>query len=286
MMTRVRLYDFRVRPPTVTDQTPAPLPEGMPTPPAAETTVPRHTFNYVIIAIVFFALGIGLGVLGYDRVTANTSAQVDAAVNRAVATAVAAVPRADTVAVEPTRDPNQRFVVDTEGDPAKGAAGAPVTIVEFADFRCGYCRRFLDQTLNPLLEAYGENVRFVYRDYPILGPDSHTAALAGECALQQDKFWEFHDLVYANQDDMSMDAFMTYATDLGMDAEAFAACVDAPETSQLVLRDYEAGQTLGVSGTPTFFINGKMLVGAQPYQAFAQMIDAELAAVETGDPPA
>jgi protein-disulfide isomerase len=261
----------------------------MPTPPAAppaEATVPRHTFNYVIIAIVFFALGIGLGVLGYDRVSTNTNAQVDAAVNRAVATAVAAVPRGNTVAVEPTRDPNQRFVVETEGDPAKGPAEAPVTIVEFADFRCGYCRRFLDQTLNPLLEAYGDNVRFVYRDYPILGPDSHTAALAGECALQQDKFWEFHDLVYANQDDLSLDAFTTYAADLGMDTDAFAACVEAPETAQLVLRDYEAGQTLGVSGTPTFFINGKMLVGAQPYQAFSQLIDAELAAAGTGEPPA
>lgn len=263
----------------MTDQSPTPLPEE-PTSPAAapspEATVPRHTFNYVIIAIVFFALGIGLGVIGYDRVTADTASQVDAAVNRAVATAVAAVPRGDTVAVEPTRDPNQRFVVDTEGDPAKGPADAPVTIVEFGDFRCGYCRRFLDQTFNPLLEAYGENVRFVYRDYPILGPDSQTAALAGECALQQDKFWEFHDLVYANQDDMSMDAFMTYASDLGMDTEAFAACVDSEETQQLVLRDYEAGQTLGVSGTPTFFINGKMISGAMPFENFKSVIDEEL----------
>jgi protein-disulfide isomerase len=282
-----------MRPRTVTapelpplDAVTVPNEPALPPPTPVEATVPRHTFNYVIIAIVFFALGIGLGVVGYDRVTANTGAQVDAAVNRAVAAAVAAIPRGDTVAAEPTRDPNQLFVVDTEGDPSKGPQDAVVTIVEFADFHCGYCRRFLDQTMAPLLEAYGENVRFVYRDYPILGNDSVTAALAGECAVQQDKFWEFHDLVYANQDDLTTEAFTSYATDLGMDVEAFTACTESPETSQMVQRDYEAGQTLGVSGTPTFFINGKMLVGAQPYQAFAQVIDQELALAESGEPPA
>jgi protein-disulfide isomerase len=249
--------------------------------------VPRHTLNYVLIAVAFFVLGAGLGVLAYDRVNANTTAQVDAAVNRAVAAAVAALPRGDTVAVEPTRDPNQRFAVDVEGDPAKGVDSAPVTIVEFADFRCGYCRRFLEQTMAPLLETYGENVRFVYRDYPILGNDSVTAALAGECAQQQNKFWEFHDLVYANQDDLSIDALSAHAAELEMDVEAFAACIDSEETAAMVQRDYEAGQQLGVSGTPTFFINGRMLVGAQPYQAFADYVDEELALVETGgEPPA
>ena len=263
----------------------APEPEAAPA--APEPTVPRHTLNYVLIAVAFFILGAGLGVLAYDRVNANTTAQVDAAVNRAVAAAVAAIPRSDTVAVEPTRDPNQRFAVDVEGDPAKGIDTAPVTIVEFADFHCGYCRRFLEQTMEPLLEAYGENVRFVYRDYPILGNDSVTAAFAGECAQQQGKFWEFHDLVYANQDDLSLDALTAHATELGMDVEAFTACVDSDETAALVQRDYEAGQQLGVSGTPTFFINGRMLVGAQPYQSFADYIDEELALVANGgEPPA
>lgn len=234
-------------------------------------------FNYVIIAIVFFASGAALGVLGYDRLAQNTATTVDAAISRAVATAVAMVPPGSAqVAVEPTRDPNQRFVVDTEGDPAMGLPDAPVTIVEFADFRCGYCKRFLDQTMTPLLEEYGEHVRFVYRDYPILGSDSVTAALAGECAMQQDKFWEFHDLVYANQGDLSLDAFTGYAADLGMDVDAFAACVDADETTAMVQRDYEAGLQLGVSGTPTFFINGRMLVGAQPYAVFAQYVEEEL----------
>lgn len=262
-------------------------PELAPPPVAAEPTVPRHTFNYVIIAIVCLVLGVVIGVVGYDRVNTNTAAQVDAAVNRALATAVAAMPRGNTVAVEPTRDPNQRFVVDTEGDPFKGASDAPVTIVEFGDFRCGYCRRFLEQTISPLLDTYGGSVRFVYRDYPILGNDSVSAAFAGECAMQQEKFWEFHDLLYANQDNMTTEAFTQYATDLGMDVEAFTACLDSDETAAMVQRDYEAGQSLGVSGTPTFFINGKMLVGAQPYQAFAQIIDQELAlANESAQPPA
>ncbi|MFN8377715.1 MAG: thioredoxin domain-containing protein [Anaerolineae bacterium] len=273
------------------ETSPNEMPEPLIPPPAAPAqTVSRHTFNYLIIAIVFFIMGAAIGVVGYDRVSANTTAQVDAAVNRALATAVAAMPRGttgNTVAAEPTRDPNQRYVVDTEGDPAKGPADAPVTIVEFADFRCGYCRRFLDQTITPLLDTYGESVRFVYRDYPILGSDSVAAAFAGECAAQQDKFWEFHDLMYANQDNLTTEAFTQYATDLGMDVDAFSACLDSDEAAAMVQRDYQAGQTLGVSGTPTFFINGKMLVGAQPYQAFAQMIDAELAQAEgSGEPPA
>ncbi len=263
-------------------------PNAPPTPAISEATVPRHTFNYVIIAVAFFALGAILGVFAYDRVSSNTDAQVDAAVNRAVAAMVAAAPQAPQVVVEPTRDPDQRFVVDTEGDPAKGPDDAPVTIVEFADFRCSYCGRFHGQTLAPLLETYGDNVRFVYRDYPILGPDSVTGALAGECAADQGVFWEFHDLVYANQQDLSMDAFTTYATDLGMDVDAFIACIDAEETTARVQRDYSAGQELGVSGTPTFFVNGRMLVGAQPYDVFADYIDEELAAagIENAQPPA
>ena len=263
------------------------MPETDSPPVAPGQTVPRHTFNYLIIAVVCFVLGAVIGVVGYDRVNANTTAQVDAAVNRALATAVAAMPRGNTVAAAPTRDPNQRFAVDTEGDPAKGEEDAPVTIVEFADFRCGYCRRFIEQTITPLLDTYGQNVRFVYRDYPILGNDSVSAAFAGECAAQQDKFWEFHDLLYANQDNLTTEAFTQYATDLEMDVDAFLVCLDSDEAAAMVQRDYEAGQTLGVSGTPTFFINGKMLVGAQPYQAFAQIIDEELAlAAGAEQPPA
>jgi protein-disulfide isomerase len=268
----------------VTDEfDPTPAPSFAP---PAEDTVPRHTFNYVIIAVAFFALGAILGVIVYDRVSADTNAQVDAAVNRAVAAVIAAVPQGPQPVVQPTRDPNQRFVVDTEGDPARGRDDAPVTIVEFADFRCSYCARFHEQTLTPILEAFGDNVRFVYRDYPILGPDSVTAALAGECAADQGKFWEFHDLVYANQGDLSLEAFTTYATDLGMDVEAFTACIDAEETTAKVQRDYSDGQQLGVSGTPTFFINGRILVGAQPYDVFADYIEQELAQVGEGEPPA
>ena len=261
----------------------APPPKAAP--PAADT-VSRHTFNYVIIAIAFFALGAVLGVIAYDRVSANTNAQVDAAVNRAVAAVIAAVPQGAQPVVEPTRDPNQRFVVDTEGDPSRGSADAPVTIVEFGDFRCSYCARFHAQTLTPLLDAFGDNVRFVYRDFPILGPGSVTAALAGECATDQGKFWEFPDLGYANQGGLTRGAFTTYATELGMDVDVFNACIDADETTTRVQRDFADGQQLGVSGTPTFFVNGRILVGAQPYDVFARYVEEELAQAGDAQPPA
>lgn len=254
-------------------------PVVQPEPETPVVVISRVTFNYAVIAFVCLLLGMALGAVGYDRVTQQNRVENEALINRAVATAVASLPR-DTAAGP---DPNTRYTVSTEGRPAIGSADAPVVIVEFGDFRCGYCKRFHEQTIQPLLANYGEQVRFVYRDYPILGPDSQQAAYAAQCAHDQGVFWDFHDLLYANQSQLNRVAFLSYAESLGMDVERFTDCYDNGTLNGAVVQDYNDGVALGITGTPTFFINGKMLIGAQPYEQFAAAIDAELAAVSSNE---
>ena len=116
---------------------------------------------------------------------------------------------------------------------------------------------------------------------PILGQDSLSAALAAGCADDQGAFWPFHDRLYADPTNLTRDAFVQYATDLNLNLDTFTQCYDDQQHRDDVLQDYNDGQALGVGGTPTFFVNGKIFVGAQPYENFAQLIDAELNADET-----
>jgi protein-disulfide isomerase len=243
-------------------------------------TVPRSTFNAAVIAFVCLLVGGVVGWVGRDRLAQTNDVENETLINEAVAAAVAALPAGSVVAAEPTRDPNQRFVVDIKDNPSLGPEDAPITIIEFGDFRCSYCRRFNDETLQQILTNYEGQVRFVFRDYPILGPDSIEAALAGECAHDQDAFWPFHDWLYANQDRLNREGFLEGATAVEMDIETFTACLDARTHEEEVIADYLDGETLGVSGTPTFFINGKLLTGAQPYMVFAGVLEQELAAIE------
>lgn len=250
----------------------------------AETAVviPRVLFNYVVIAVACFIIGLAIGIFGYDRVVQNNRDENSELIGSAVAAVVAALPQQPTPV--PTVDPNMRYDVTDAGNPALGPADAPVTIIEFGDFNCGYCRRFFDETLEPLLQAYEGRVRFVYRDYPILGQSSVLAALAAECADDQGQFWAFHDRVYSEQV-LTREVFVQYATELEMDVDTFTTCFDDATHQPEIEADYLAGAQLGVGGTPTFYINGKVLVGAQPYENFVAAIEAELNA-ETSDDPA
>lgn len=247
--------------------------------------MPRVMFNYIVIGVTFLMLGVVIGVLGYDRLAQSSTAQNAALINAAVGTALAQLPAGVLPPTpRPTLDPNVRYTIDEGGNPAIGPVGAPITLIEFGDFRCSFCKRFNDETLRPLLDAYEGQIRFVYRDYPILGPDSLQAALAAECADDQGAFWPFHDRLYANPGNLTREAFLQYAAELGFDMDVFTSCYDEGVHEPEVMADYNAGQSLGVvSGTPTFFLNGKLIVGAQPYQVFVNAIEAELAAIASGD---
>jgi protein-disulfide isomerase len=259
-------------------------------PPAPEVSrvesavvIPRVLFNYIVIAVSCFVIGLAIGVFAYDRLVQNNQTENEELIGNAVAAVVAALPQQP--AAEPTIDPNMRYDVTDAGNPAIGPADAPVTIIEFGDFNCGYCKRFFDETLQPLLQAYEGRVRFVYRDYPILGSGSVQAALAGECADDQGKFWGFHDRVYAEQV-LTRDVFLQYAADLEMDVDSFTTCLDEATHQSEIQADYVAGAQLGVGGTPTFYINGKALIGAQPYENFVAVIEAELNAAASDAPAA
>ncbi len=169
-----------------------------------------------------------------------------------------------------------KFDVNADGGVSKGAKGAKVTIVEFSDFECGFCAK-AESTVHRIMTDYGDQVRLVYRDFPLPGhADAPKAAEATHCAAKQEKYWEMHDVLFANQGALGIDALKGYAKTLELDQEEFVACLESGETKPTVVASMEAAEKVGVTGTPAFFINGRMLSGAQSYERFKEVIDYEL----------
>jgi protein-disulfide isomerase len=193
------------------------------------------------------------------------------AVNRLVSSLTAKT--TVTVALEPPRDP----ITVAADEPARGPADAPVEIVVYSDFQCPYCGRVVP-ALEKVLEANSETVRLVFRDFPItaIHPLAVGAAIAARCAHEQGKFWEYHDRLFANQGRLANEDLKQHAAALGLDAEQFSSCLDQEKTRPLVEEAAASGERLGISATPAFFINGRLLSGAQPYEAFQSIIDDEL----------
>ncbi len=165
----------------------------------------------------------------------------------------------------------------------KGDANAPVTIIEFADFQCPYCGRFVHDTYTQIDAAYiaGGQVRLGYQHFAFLGDESFWAAEASECAADQEAFWEYHDYLFdrqagENQGAFSKDHLKTFAADLGLDTAAFNACLENGTHTALVAGQTQAAQQLGVRSTPTFVLNGQPILGAQPYEIFQQYIQRAL----------
>ena len=174
--------------------------------------------------------------------------------------------------------PILRVDVSVDGAPFKGATNAPVTIVEFSDFHCPFCRRVLP-TLAQLESKYEDKIKLVFRDFPIenLHPGAAKAHEAARCASEQGKFWPYHDKLFASPPKSSPEILKGLAKEVGLDMSAFETCFDAGKYQAAVKKDIEEGQRVGVTGTPAFFINGRLVSGAQPLDAFARVIDDELA---------
>jgi protein-disulfide isomerase len=168
--------------------------------------------------------------------------------------------------------------VETAGRPEKGGGpNAPVTIVAFSDYQCPFCGR-AEGVVNQVMKAYGDKVRLVFRDYPLpMHENAHRAAEAANCAIPQGKFWEYHDKLFANQTDLSDDKLKQYAKDVGLDTSKFEKCLADKTYVAAIEKDMADGAKVGVSGTPAFFINGRMLSGAQPFDKFKEVIDDEIA---------
>ena len=167
--------------------------------------------------------------------------------------------------------------VAIDGAPTRGPENAPVTLVEFSDFQCPYCGR-VQSVLQQISETYKDQVKLVYKDFPLpqLHPQAPKAAEAARCAREQDKYWDYHDRLFKDAKDLTSDKLKRYAADLQLDTAAFDACLDSGKYAAAVRKDMAQGAQLGVNSTPSFFVNGRFLSGAQPFSAFQALIDDAL----------
>ncbi|MCX6017383.1 MAG: thioredoxin domain-containing protein [Chloroflexi bacterium] len=205
---------------------------------------------------------VGLGNVGSGRKESSTAdalrqaAYEGARAGAKEAAGAAAAAPAAPVAVGPTAE--SVFQVEHRRANTLGSANAPVVIVEYSDFECGYCKRFFDTTLTQIIDTYVKDgkVQLSYKHFPFLADSSLPKAVVAECAAQQGKFWEMHNALFS-----------------GRIPAKFTACLKDDVVRKRVLADSDEGQRVGVRGTPSFLVNGKLLVGAQPYAAFRIAIE-------------
>lgn len=173
-------------------------------------------------------------------------------------------------------DPDKVYALKTEGAPAKGPANAPITIVEVSDFQCPFCSRVV-ATLDRIHEVYGDQVRVVWKNYPLaMHPDAPLAHLAAMAAADQGKFWEYYKTLFANQKNLKRPDLVKYAGEVGLDVAKFERDLDAKTGQSRIDADMREADAIGDFGTPSFFINGRFLSGAQPFETFAAKINTEL----------
>jgi protein-disulfide isomerase len=169
-----------------------------------------------------------------------------------------------------------RIEVSADDDPFQGPENAPVTLIEFTDFQCPYCGR-ARPVVQQILDTYGDKVRYVVRDFPLnFHANAKKAAEAAHCAGDQGKYWDFNKKLWEYQSALENADLKKYAQDLNLDAAKFAECLDGGKYSAEVDKDISDGAKAGVSGTPSFFINGQMITGARPFEHFQEIIDMEL----------
>lgn len=183
---------------------------------------------------------------------------------------------------DPVETPTQSFTrtkVDEGNNPSIGPADAPITIIEFSDYQCPFCQRWQSQVYQKLLDAYPTQVRLVYRDLPLISihPEAEPAAMAADCAGEQDAYFKYHDKLFSYEYDLGREAYLKYAGELNLDMTAFTRCLDNQRYKDEVQADYQYATNLGLGSTPTFFINGIKVVGAQSFETFKSIIDKELA---------
>lgn len=224
----------------------------------------KASFFYPVLAALAFAVGILVGFVIWG--------------SGAFAASQAGAQSSNNPGETTTTGEYTRYNIPTEGHITLGPREAPIVIVEFADFQCPYCRRFHEETFQLLMDAYPGKIRFVYRNLPLtqIHSEALPAAIASRCANDQDAFWKYHNRLFSNEL-LGENIYIQYAADLGLDTAAFKSCIDSGKHEEFIRSDMDFAINLGVQSTPTFFINGLAIVGAQPLSAFKQLIDKELA---------
>lgn len=174
-------------------------------------------------------------------------------------------------------------LVPLDDDPVLGSLDAPVTMIEYSEYLCPYCRRFVLETMPLIEEEYIETgrVKLVFRDFPVHGEGAVLMAMVAECAADQDKFWEMHVLLFERVEDWSqseelLTTLKAYGEEVGVNEDQFVDCLETGSPLPRVQEDYNIGVQDGVRGTPSFLINGTLVVGAQPFEEFQRVIEDEL----------
>ncbi len=264
---------------TTVENDPTPILETTvePTPQPAQQHLPAPIWTGLVL--IAFVLGLGAGYLIWARpqeARANAAEQkVAAAEATAVVNQTAAASGADSAVPEQVK----RYDVPVDDDPVLGNPKAPITIIEFSDYQCPYCQQWNQQVLSKIESTYGDKIRLVYRDFPLesIHPEAFPAAEAANCAGEQDKYFDYHNLLFSGALQLGRSTYEAYAKQLKLDMTGFTKCLDEHRYKTEVQNDLDYAANLGVRSTPTFFINGLAVVGAQPFEVFQQVIDLELA---------
>jgi protein-disulfide isomerase len=243
------------------------IPEDPPNPIQEDTVTFKRSHFYAVLTVLAFAAGILLGYVVWGMESPAGNAQT------ASQSSVPVVESPVTQQPEYTR-----YDIPTENAYSIGPADAPITIVEFSDYQCPFCRRWHAEVYEPLMAAYPGQIRLVYRHLPLtsIHPDAMSAAEAAMCAGEQDAYWPYHEKLFSSES-LGNSAYIQYAQDLGLNMTTFEACLTDHKYQQAIQADSDFALNLGIRSTPTFFINGLAVVGAQPLDVFKQVIDKELA---------
>ncbi len=254
---------------------PEEFPEDPQTPVIEEDTVTfKRSHFYAVLTVLAFAAGILLGYVVWGMEPAGGTAALSPQTGSQSTGPTNGVSEAPV-----TQQPQYtRYDIPTENSYALGPADAPITIVEFSDFECPFCRRWHAEVYKPLLDAYPGKIRLVYRNLPLtsIHPDAMGAAEAAMCAGEQDVYWKYHDKLFSSES-LGNTVYIQYAQDLGLNMPTFEACLSDHKYQKTIQADSDFAINLGIRSTPTFFINGLAIVGAQPLDVFKQVIDKELA---------
>jgi protein-disulfide isomerase len=233
----------------------------------------KRSHLYAVLLPLAFVVGLTFGYIFWGQADASVQDQA----------LVAAAPAGNQGqsapdGVEPTPE-FRRYDIPEDDDPILGPAEAPITIIEFSDYECPYCRKWHEEVLPSLQAEYGDQIRLVYRDFPLTSIHSNAmpAAAAANCARDQDMYWEYNEKLFGMKLNLGTSTYQTYAEELGLDMDAFNECLASGRYVDEVEADYEFAVNLGIRSTPTFFVNGIPVVGAQPFEVFKNLIDQELA---------
>ncbi|MEM4134007.1 MAG: DsbA family protein [Candidatus Micrarchaeia archaeon] len=238
-----------------------------------------NQFTYFLVAIVLSIILIAGTAIYTTNIINDKLNEINSNIN-IIRASLTSAPAINNNIAQPSDLPssNNSFKANLSGITPLGDPNAPITIIEYSDFQCPFCLR-VQPTIKQILNDYKGKVKLYYKQFPLIQihPNARKAAEAALLAGDQGKFWEYHNKLFENQNNLDVESLKRYAAELGLDTVKFNAGLDNGEKATQVNSELQEGLANGVQGTPTFFINGQMISGAQPYSVFKQVIDAQLA---------